>query len=174
MTTPIRVLKRFCCGRLNGSRKLGWRISSMVNRFLPHALHRPKPGKCMLKQAKYGRHFRKQTIISTKCQLRQKNGSEHATVTAYKDGDNPAQAGPSQNAGGRSKSIQLNGRIYRKHNAVSGQAQELDLIKIISTKYTLWHLTQRQQLLRRRLAATLRPAYVNIIMMNSVSLTVSA
>ncbi|BEM56401.1 hypothetical protein SME22J_02620 [Serratia marcescens] len=72
----------------------------------------------------------------------------------------PAQAGPSQNAGGRSKSIQLNGRIYRKHNAVSGQAQELDLIK--NNKYEIYSLapdstaTAAQKEARRNFEAGVR------------------
>jgi hypothetical protein len=43
-----------------------------------------------------------------------------------------------QNAGGRSKSVQLNGRIYRNHNAVSSQAQELNSIK--TNKYDIYSL----------------------------------
>lgn len=43
-----------------------------------------------------------------------------------------------QNAGGTSKSVQLNGRIYRNHNAVSSQAQELNSIK--TNKYDIYSL----------------------------------
>lgn len=43
-----------------------------------------------------------------------------------------------QNAGGRSKSVQLNGRTYRNHNAVSNQAEELNSIK--KNKYDIYSL----------------------------------
>ncbi|MGL4353726.1 MAG: hypothetical protein ACRCTP_07345 [Aeromonas popoffii] len=43
-----------------------------------------------------------------------------------------------QNAGGRSKSVQLNGRTYGNHNAVSSQAQELNSIK--TNKYDIYSL----------------------------------
>lgn len=43
-----------------------------------------------------------------------------------------------QNAGGRGKSVQLNGRTYGNHNAVSTQAQELNSIK--TNKYDIYSL----------------------------------
>ncbi len=45
-----------------------------------------------------------------------------------------------QNAGWRNNSIQLNGRIYRDHNATSSHAQELELIK--KNKYEIHSLEQ--------------------------------
>jgi len=57
-----------------------------------------------------------------------------------------------QNAGGGSKSIRLNGRIYRNHNAISSQAQKLSLIK---TNYEIYSMepdsaaTAAQQRARR-------------------------
>jgi hypothetical protein len=65
-----------------------------------------------------------------------------------------------QNAGGRSKSIQLNERIYRNHNAVSSQAQVLDSIK--KNKYEIYSLapdstaTAAQKAARRNFEAGVR------------------